>query len=199
MFDWEICQEVQLLQEVHGKTPVFNIEDSRVWKVGKDSGYSVKSVYALLRGPFEGNSMFVSLWKTTDLPSTQVTTWKVLINSIATKVNLERRGVLVDTNICSFCRMAVESTKHMFFECKIAWLVWNQCYAWMGITSVDHVDPVSHFLHFNLLNAPVQVNVVWSSVWIVVVSEIRKHMNKHIFQGGVINLSEVFIVAQLKA
>ena len=31
----------------------------------------------------------------------------------------------------------------------------------MGITLVDHVDPVSHFLHFNLLNAPVQVNVVW--------------------------------------
>jgi len=68
--------------------------------------------------------------------------------------------------------MAVESIKHMFFEYRIVWLVWNQCYAWMGIALVDNVDLVSHFLHFNLLNALVQVNVVWSSVWIVVVSEI---------------------------
>jgi len=32
------------------------------------------------------------------------------------------------------------------------------------VTSVDHFDPGSHFLHFNLLNAHVQVNVVWDSV-----------------------------------
>jgi len=68
----------------------------------------------------------------------------------------------------------------------------------MGIASVDHVDPVSHFLHFNFLNAPVQVNVVWGSVWIGVVSEIWKHNNKHIFQGGVIDHLEVFTLAQLK-
>jgi len=137
LFDWKICQEVQLLQEVHGKTPILNYADSRVLKVDKDSGFLVKSAYAFLRGPVEGNSVFVYLWKTTALPSAQVTAWRVLINSIATKANLERRGVLVDTNLCSFCRMAVESTKHMFFYCRSAWLVWNKCYAWLEIASVD--------------------------------------------------------------
>jgi len=42
MFDRKICQEVQLLQEVHGKTSILNSADSRVWKAGKDSGFSVK-------------------------------------------------------------------------------------------------------------------------------------------------------------
>ena len=37
----------------------------------------------------------------------------------------------------------------------LAWLVWNQCYTWLGIASVDHVVPTAHFLHFILLNAPV--------------------------------------------
>ena len=83
----------------------------------------------------------------------------------------------------------------MFFDCRIAWLVWNQCYTWLGIASVDHVVPTAHFLHFILLNAPVQVNVVWNCV----VSELWKHRNKHIFQGGVIDPSEVFTLAQLKA
>ena len=95
MFDREIYQEVQLLQEVHGKTPIMNYVDSRVWKAGKDSGFSVKFAYALLRGPVEGKSVFVFLWKTTALPLAQIIDWRVLINSIATKANLERRGVLV--------------------------------------------------------------------------------------------------------
>ena len=154
---------------------------------------------ALLRGPVEGKSVFVFLWKTPALPSAQIIAWRVLINSIATKANLERRGILVDTNLCSFCRMTVESTNHMFFYCRIAWLVWNQCYTCLGIASVDHVVPTAHFLHFILLNAPVQVNVVWNCVWIAVVSELWKHRNKHIFQGGVIDPSEVFTLAQLKA
>jgi len=85
----------------------------------------------------------------------------------------------------------VESTKHMFFYCRIAWLVWNQCYTWLGIASVDHVVPTAHFLHFNLLNAPVQVNVVCNCVWIVVVSELWKHRNKYIFQEGDLSFGSV--------
>ncbi|XP_068477364.1 uncharacterized protein [Phaseolus vulgaris] len=114
-----------------------NSVDSRVWKAGKDSGFLVKSAYAILRGPVEGKSEFVFLWKTTALPSAQIITWRVLINSIATKDNLERRG-----------------------DCL--------------------------------------VNVVWNCVWIAVVSELWKHRNKHIFQGGVIDPTEVFTLAQLK-
>jgi len=187
-----------LLQEVHGKASVLSIEDSRVWKVGKDSGFSVKSAYAKLRGPFEGESLFVSLWKSYALPTTQFSAWRVLSNSVATKVNLERRGVSVDSNLCSFCRMEVKSTNHLFFYCRIAGLVWKQCFTWLGTTSVDHVDPVSHLLQFNVLNASAQVKVVWSSIWIAVVNEIWKHRNKHIFQGGVIDHSEMFTLAQLK-
>jgi len=46
---------------VNGKAPILNIEDSQVWKVGKDSGFSVKSAYVILRGPYEGDCLFVSL------------------------------------------------------------------------------------------------------------------------------------------
>jgi len=104
LFDWEKFQEVQLVQEVHGKAPVFNYEDSWVWKVGKDSGFSVKSAYV----------------KTFALPSAQFTPWRVLLNSVAIKDNLERRGVSVDSNLCCFCRVEMESTSHLFFECRIA-------------------------------------------------------------------------------
>ena len=70
---------------MHGKVFILNYEDSWVWKVGKDSGFSEKSAYVILRGPYEGDSLFVSLWKTYALPSTQFTFLRVLLNSVATE------------------------------------------------------------------------------------------------------------------
>ena len=128
-------------------------------------------------------SLFHFLWKTKALPSVQFIVWRALINSIASKDNLGRRGVAVVSNLCFFCRVEVETTGQLFFECRIAWVVWNHCYIWLGLGSVDHHDYVSHFLHFKLLNVPINVNVVWGSVWIAVVGEIWKHRNKHIFKG----------------
>jgi len=61
---------------VHGKTHILNSANSRVWKAGKDSGFSVKSAYDLLRGPVEEKSVFVFLWKTTALPSAQIIAWR---------------------------------------------------------------------------------------------------------------------------
>ena len=91
-----------------------------------------------------------------------------------------------------------ETTRDLFFECKIAWLVWNQCCAWLGVASVDHIDPISHFLHFKLCNVPTYINVFWRSVWIVVIGEIWRHRNKYIFKGEVIDHFEFFSLAQLK-
>jgi len=139
-----------------------------VWRRGlfdwKDSVFTVKFAYHILRGTYEGDSLFVSLWKTFALPSAQFTTWRVLLNSITSKDNLERQGVAIVSNLCCFCKVEVESTRHLFFECRVTWLVWNKCYAWLGLTSIDHRNPVSHFSHFKLINVPNQVNVVWGSI-----------------------------------
>ena len=27
-----------------------------------------------------------------------------------------------------------------FFEFRVVWLVWSQCYAWLGMTFVDHFE-----------------------------------------------------------
>ena len=81
--------------------------------------------------------------------------------------------------------------KTLIFE-RIVWLVWNMCYAWLGVSFVDSNDVVSHFLHFNLCNVPNYVNVAWRSIWIVVIGEIWIHRNKYIFKGGVIDHLEIF-------
>lgn len=81
-----------------------------------------------------------------------------------------RRGVVVENSVCSFCGKEEESYRHLFFDYKFVWLVWSQCFEWLGVMFVFYNDPVSS-----------SVNDVWSVIWVCVVSEIRKHKNNVIF------------------
>ena len=48
-------------------------------------------------------SLYNTFWEIKTLPPAHVTTWRVLENKIATKVNLTRRGVVVDSMYCCLC------------------------------------------------------------------------------------------------
>jgi len=50
----------------------------------------------------ESSRMFKFFWRIKALPSTHVTTWRVLENKIASKVNLARHRVVVDSIFCCF-------------------------------------------------------------------------------------------------
>ena len=140
-----------------------------------------------LKGWVWGGEQFY-VWKfqkTKALPSTQVTAWRVLKNKLATKFNLVRRRVEYESILCILCGVEEESSRHLFFEYRLAWLVWSQCYAWLGAASVDHSDPYFHFLQFRMCKASETVNAVWETIWIAIVSEIWRHKNKLIFKGWV--------------
>lgn len=104
--------------------------------------------------------MYERFWKTKVQPSTHTIPWKVMKNKIASKTNLERRGIIGLSYICSTCGEEEETTSHLFFKCRIAWLVWRMCYAWMEMVSVDHFNTKTHCLHFILFDVSEGVNLV---------------------------------------
>jgi len=116
--------------------------------------------------------MFNFFWRIKALPSAQLTAWRVLGNKMATKVNLLRREVAVRNSLCSFCGEKEEEYFHLFFYCRLSWLTWNLCYAWLGITTVVPFHAFSHFLQFRSSNAPKPVNLGLGNIWIAMVSEI---------------------------
>lgn len=90
-------------------------DDTLLWKDEEGDSYKIRSAYCY---PLEVKA----------LPSTQHFAWRVLINRITTNDNLSRRGILRGSNLCVMCGNADESSNHLFFSCKIAWSVWNQCH-----------------------------------------------------------------------
>ncbi|XP_068483176.1 uncharacterized protein [Phaseolus vulgaris] len=194
---WKDLKElVQLLQGV--KLDLGEV-DSWGWKVGGCQTFTVNSAYVQLRRDRVGEifPVYSMLWRCNALPSALYTAWRVMENKIATRVSLVRRGVVVENSFCCLCGKEEESSSNLFSTCNFVWRVWSLCFEWLGISSVIHKDPKSNFLQFRLSQTSNSFNVVWSTIWVGVVSEIWKHRNSVIFNRGVADAVEVFASMQV--
>ena len=142
--------------------------------------------------------IFSNLWRCKALPSAVLTAWRVMEDKLATRVNLSRRGVLVDSLLCCLCGKEEEYGRHLFFDCSFARRVWCLCYRWLGVLFVSHNEPKINFVQFRMSFSSKMVNMVWNTIWVGVVSEIWKHRNNIYFKSGVADVSEVFALVQVK-
>jgi len=119
-------------------------------------------------------------------------------NKIATRVSLERCGVVVENSFCCLCGKEEESSSHLFSVCNFAWCVWSLCFEWLGVSFIIPKDPMAIFLQFRLCQVSDSVNDVWGAIWVGVVSGIWKHRNSGIFDRGVADALEVFRIRTSK-
>jgi len=183
LFVWEQPLMDQLRQTLLLVRMASGEEDTWVWKgVGPQSS----SAYSLVRRDCEADSslVFGKLWSCKAVPSVLVTAWRVLKNKIATRANLVRRGVVVDSSLCCLCGKEEEHYRHLFFECSFACQVWCLCFKWLGVSFVYHKDPLSNFVKFRMSQSSELINDVWSSIWVGVVGEIWNHKNFKLSTGG---------------
>ena len=54
---------------------------------------------------------------------------RLLQRGLVTNIQLEKWG-LVDTNLCSFCKIEKETLSHLFFQCNIVYQIWVQMEAY---------------------------------------------------------------------
>jgi len=97
--------------------------DRWIWKVRGLQTFSVNSAYNLVRKDREvvSSSVFRKLWRCKAVPSAVLTAWRTMENKLATRVNLNRRGVLVESSMCCLCEKEEESCRNLFLDCSFAW------------------------------------------------------------------------------
>jgi len=167
-FDWEKSLEGQLHQVFLEARLVMGEVDSWVWKVGGLQMFSVNSTYIHVRKDRDvvSSSIFSKLWKCKTVPYVVHTAWRMLENKLATKVNLERRGMVIENSMCCLCGKEVESYCHLFFDCSFTWHIWCLCFKWLGVSFVSHFDPTTNFDQFRMSLASNSVNDAWSTIWV---------------------------------
>jgi len=124
-FGWEKSQIIELRQHLTQNTLNFQNEDEWLWKDEEIEQYSIKSTYKKLQNTFktEDLELYSLLWKVKALLSAQHFTWRVFLDRIATKENLRKRRVMLESYLCPMCGSMEESTNHPFFTCKITGIV----------------------------------------------------------------------------
>ena len=111
------------------------MEDSIIWIGNKRGVFSVRSAYYVALQVVEKSEASgcssgdcrTRLWKKVwqlHLPAKiRIFAWKACLDGLPTKLNLAKRGVMVEA-ACPLCLKASEITSHVLFYCDKIWEVW---------------------------------------------------------------------------
>jgi len=200
-FEWESVLETDLVIHIFRANVKRQEQDIRVWGINENGCFSVKTAYASLtkRGDGTHSEVFKLLWKAKAFPAVTITAWRALLDRLPTRESLDRRGVTMESTLCVLCQAKAESCQHLFLECDAAVRVWELCYRWIGILSVQHNALKNHFENFTLIQASNKQDMVWKGIWVAIIRSIWEHRNLIVFKQGVADAEEMFQQVQLKS
>ncbi|KAL9686643.1 hypothetical protein QQ045_031036 [Rhodiola kirilowii] len=109
-----------------------------VWSHSVDGRYKVNS---LMRAALEikkaknkWDTLTFQVWSGLAPPKVEMLVWRLYHDSLPTKDNLARKGVLnASHNLnCDLCNHQLESADHVLLQCKWSWSLWTWCIRWWG-------------------------------------------------------------------
>jgi len=117
------------------------MDDCVAWHYDKKGIFSVKSAYKVqmednrrrsvrgVQGTSAGSSLqkdhWAGIWAMNCPGKIKHFIWRLAHNSLAVRMNLERRGLELDTR-CVMCNRLNEDSAHLLFKCKFAKHLWRE-------------------------------------------------------------------------
>jgi hypothetical protein len=189
LFQWEEDSVVVLkglLEPV-----MFTLEDDCWnWLPDEDGEFSVKSSYKiLLKDLGEGDEVEGELGRVLEhiwdspAPSKVVAfSWQLLYDRIATRNNLEARGVVISERPweCLGCVGKVENSNHLFLHCPSAMLVWLEVFNWIGVPLIIPPSIASLFELFSGVAKNAKIRKGFLMIWHATLWSIWKARNNAI-------------------
>nr|GEW23231.1 RNA-directed DNA polymerase, eukaryota [Tanacetum cinerariifolium] len=121
--------------EIVKATSLMPCDDRYTWSLENDGTFSV----------IDGNRFQeVSLstrWVKSVPIKVNILAWKVKSNALPTCFNISRRGIDIDSIDCPICKMGVETTSHVFFQCNVVRQIMRKISSWW---SVDYMEVNSY-------------------------------------------------------
>nr|GEV43132.1 hypothetical protein [Tanacetum cinerariifolium] len=104
--------------------------DFWVWSLGGNEGFSVASVRGLVDSILLDNCHDATSWNQYLPIKVNVFVWRLMLNRLPSRVNLDRRNIEVDSLLCSSCLEDIETINHTFFNCGLAKDLWALLAKW---------------------------------------------------------------------
>ncbi|GKC83489.1 RNA-directed DNA polymerase, eukaryota, reverse transcriptase zinc-binding domain protein [Tanacetum coccineum] len=88
--------------------------DAWVWSPNTSKGFSVASARSLIDSHILDVSHIATRWNGCIPIKVNIFLWKLLLNKLPSRVNLDRRGIDVPSILCPICQEDVEMANHIF-------------------------------------------------------------------------------------
>ncbi|GKD31094.1 RNA-directed DNA polymerase, eukaryota, reverse transcriptase zinc-binding domain protein [Tanacetum coccineum] len=63
--------------------------------------------------------------------------WKMRLDCLPTRLNISQRGMYIDSILCPICDNAVESSRHIFFNCNVAREILRKIARWWDVSYME--------------------------------------------------------------
>ncbi|GJU33061.1 RNA-directed DNA polymerase, eukaryota [Tanacetum coccineum] len=98
-----------------------------------DGEFKVKVIRNFIDDLFLPSSDVETRWVKFIPIKVNVFSWRARLDRLLTRVNLSRRGVLLDSHLCPLCNAAMEDVQHVFFRCDVARFVLRKICRWWDL------------------------------------------------------------------
>ena len=105
---------------------------------------------------------------------------------------LARRGLLNwDATVCAFCKSKVETIGHLFFSCKLSWLIWMYCCSIWDVSWVIHNNPEVALMAWQCALPRNRCSKAWKMAFFAIVWSIWLMRNDIVFNNKGFDLRQM--------
>nr|GEY88882.1 putative RNA-directed DNA polymerase, eukaryota, reverse transcriptase zinc-binding domain protein [Tanacetum cinerariifolium] len=122
--------QFKLMLGILGDVTLSDHCDSWVWSRGSSTMFTVASARDLVENSLLSADNVATRWLRHLPIKINVFLWRLNINRLPSSVNLDRKGIEVDSLLCPICRLDVETVNHLFFNCDMAKDLWAIVAKW---------------------------------------------------------------------
>lgn len=199
----EVSVLVDLMSNLNQVVLRQGVTDRLSWLNNCEEGYLVSSAYASIKGFWNHvpDPIFKQIWCLKVPANIKAFIWRALWDRLLTKVNLVRRGIVLDEDgmKCPFCMGPVESMSHLFFTCPISYHIWCKCYSWLGFESVLPDIFRLHFLQHSQSRWKKKQKQCWNSLWAAVVWSLWLARNNTVFNQVAVDSDQLLDLIQWRS
>nr|GEW30841.1 hypothetical protein [Tanacetum cinerariifolium] len=119
------------LNSVSGSVTLSASKDRWICDLNGDGVFRVKDVCTILDDMFLSSAADATRWVTYIPIKINIFAWRARFDRLPTRSNLVRRGVVLDSFLCSLCGLVPEDIHHVLFRCDTTKLVFRRiCHCW---------------------------------------------------------------------
>ena len=124
--------------------------------------------------------------------------WRASNRRIPVRVELDRKGIDLNSLLCPLCDNVVESVDHCLVLCEKSQAVWDKIFAWWGVGPVNSFNFNEMACHNGGSLTGMEAKDMWQATVFVTGYYLWKNRNSKVFKGKLESSSRIFQDIQLK-